>query len=109
MKEPIRGAALIYSKIKQHIIYVIEDPRCKLRGIHALSIFGLIDNELLSIYLARWTEISSTSKIRVLFGGILDPAPRLPYARFGGMNSCHFAPSFIICSALAQPSMTRFA
>ena len=29
-------------------------------------------------YLEGWTEISSTSKIRLLFGGILEPAPFSP-------------------------------
>ena len=38
-----------------------------------------------------WIEISSTSKMRVALGPIWPPAPRAPYARSGGMNSCHLS------------------
>ena len=51
-------------------------------------------------------ESSSTSKISVEFGSMSGGAPRSPYARFPGMNSCHFDPTGISCSASVQPLMT---
>src|SRR4029077_8270436 len=51
-------------------------------------------------------ETSSTSKISVEFGAIPPPAPRGPYARSAGTNSCHFDPTGINCSASVQPLIT---
>jgi hypothetical protein len=52
------------------------------------------------------TDISSTSKISVAFGPMSRPAPRSPYARFGGTNSWYLPPSFISWSPSVQPGMT---
>src|SRR6266513_5028783 len=65
---------------------------------------GLTSSGLASVFGAM--DSSSTSKIRVEFGPISCPAPRSPYARSGGTNSCHFDPTGINCSASLQPLIT---
>src|SRR6185437_2889136 len=52
-------------------------------------------------------ESNSTSKIRVALGPIGPPGvPRGPYARSGGIKSCHLDPTGISCSASVQPLIT---
>src|SRR5580692_12201777 len=49
------------------------------------------------------TPNSSTSKIRVAFGGITPPAPRSPYPIEGGIVSLRFPPTFIPATPSSQP------
>src|ERR1051326_8519016 len=52
-------------------------------------------------------DTSSTSKISVALGPMGPPGvPRGPYARSGGMKSCHFEPTGINCRASVQPLIT---
>jgi len=50
--------------------------------------------------------ISSTSKIRVAFAGILPPAPCSPYAKSEGIYNFQREPSGINCKASTQPGIT---
>jgi len=52
------------------------------------------------------TEISSTSKLSVAFGGITPPAPREPYAIDGGQVSLALPPGFIFCTPSVQHGIT---
>ena len=52
------------------------------------------------------TRISSTSKIKSAFGGMLSPEPRAPYARLGGMTSVRLPPTFMPATPCSQPLMT---
>src|SRR6516164_4958745 len=70
-----------------------RSPFCGSRSSYLLFSFSLIDT-------------SSTSKISVEFGPISAPGLRSPYARSDGMNSCHFEPTGISCSASVHPLMT---
>src|SRR5210317_397366 len=51
------------------------------------------------------TLISSTSNNSVELGPMSCPAPRSPYANSAGIDSCHFAPGFISCSASDHPGI----
>ncbi len=52
-----------------------------------------------------FTSKTSTSKIRVEFGGIL-PRSRSPYAKFDGMMNFALLPFFINCTPSSQPGIT---
>ena len=49
---------------------------------------------------------SSTSKIKVEFGGITPPAPDEPYANSGGITRVAELPFFSSISPSSQPGMT---
>ena len=49
---------------------------------------------VLTFILCHLKLTSSTSKIKVAFGGITPPAPEGPYARFAGITSVALAPFF---------------
>jgi hypothetical protein len=42
----------------------------------------------------------------VAFGGITPPAPRAPYAMFGGHTSLALPPGFIFCTPSVQHGIT---
>ena len=52
------------------------------------------------------TSTRSTTKISVSPGLITPPAPRSPYARWGGMTSRRRPPTFMPCTPWSQPEMT---
>src|SRR5882762_6709415 len=72
----------------------------------ALSSLGVLSSLLFSSFAFSSIDNSSTSKIRVALGPISAPAPRSPYARLEGTNSCHFDPTGISCSASVHALIT---
>ena len=56
--------------------------------------FSRRSNLCVNIDIVYFISTSSTSNIRVAFGGITPPAPLAPYARSGGIINVAFDPTF---------------
>ena len=68
--------------------------------------FSRRSNLCVNIDIVYFISTSSTSNIRVAFGGITPPAPLAPYARSGGIINVAFDPTFNNEIPSSQPLIT---